>query len=428
MKNFFGYTRKTYYQKGRGGMALMIDRPRYRAAIEPYIDLPLAKVLAGIRRSGKSTILLMLMDHLERRGVPRDRLVRYSFDSLAFTGMGTGAEFYRMIADRLAGVSERVYLFLDEVQEVPDWEQVVNSLMTDFDVDVYVTGSNSRLLASEISTYLTGRYVSIPVHPLSFAEFLDFKRAQVAAVGDARDELGAYLRRGGFPVVSLGDLGDQEAYRIVGDIYASVVLRDIVQRGDIRRPELLERIVRFAFDNAGKTFSAKSVADYLKSQQRVLGVETVYNYLLFLEKAFLLHRCSRFDVKGKEILKTQEKFYLADPSLRHALLGYDPTSTAALLENVVYLELRRRGFDVHVGKLGSREIDFVAQRRGERLYIQVAREIGDEATELREYGNLLAVRDGYPKYVLRTDAFAEGSYEGVRTMHVADFLLSEAWG
>lgn len=406
----------------------MIDRPRYRAAIEPYIDLPLAKVLAGIRRSGKSTILLMLMDHLERRGVPRDRLVRYSFDSLAFTGMGTGAEFYRMIADRLAGVSERVYLFLDEVQEVPDWEQVVNSLMTDFDVDVYVTGSNSRLLASEISTYLTGRYVSIPVHPLSFAEFLDFKRAQGAAVGDARDELGAYLRRGGFPVVSLGDLGDQEAYRIVGDIYASVVLRDIVQRGDIRRPELLERIVRFAFDNAGKTFSAKSVADYLKSQQRVLGVETVYNYLLFLEKAFLLHRCSRFDVKGKEILKTQEKFYLADPSLRHALLGYDPTSTAALLENVVYLELRRRGFDVHVGKLGSREIDFVAQRRGERLYIQVAREIGDEATELREYGNLLAVRDGYPKYVLRTDAFAEGSYEGVHTMHVADFLLSEAWG
>ena len=161
----------------------MIDRPRYRAAIEPYIDLPLAKVLAGIRRSGKSTILLMLMDHLERRGVPRDRLVRYSFDSLAFTGMGTGAEFYRMIADRLAGVSERVYLFLDEVQEVPDWEQVVNSLMTDFDVDVYVTGSNSRLLASEISTYLTGRYVSIPVHPLSFAEFLDFKRAQGAAVG-----------------------------------------------------------------------------------------------------------------------------------------------------------------------------------------------------------------------------------------------------
>ena len=406
----------------------MIDRPRYRAAIEPYIDLPLAKVLAGVRRSGKSTILLMLMDHLERRGVPRDRLVRYSFDSLAFTGMGTGAEFYRMIADRLAGVSERVYLFLDEVQEVPDWEQVVNSLMTDFDVDVYVTGSNSRLLASEISTYLTGRYVSIPVHPLSFAEFLDFKRAQGAAVGDARDELGAYLRRGGFPVVSLGDLGDQEAYRIVGDIYASVVLRDIVQRGDIRRPELLERIVRFAFDNAGKTFSAKSVADYLKSQQRVLGVETVYNYLLFLEKAFLLHRCSRFDVKGKEILKTQEKFYLADPSLRHALLGYDPTSTAALLENVVYLELRRRGFDVHGGKLGSREIDFVAQRRGERLYIQVAREIGDEATELREYGNLLAVRDGYPKYVLRTDAFAEGSYEGVRTMHVADFLLSEAWG
>lgn len=207
-----------------------------------------------------------------------------------------------------------------------------------------------------------------------------------------------------------------------------MVLRDIVQKNDIRRPELLERIVRFVFDNVGKTFSAKSVSDYLKSQQRTLSIETVYNYLLFLEKAFLLYRCSRFDIRGKEVLKTQEKFYLVDTALRHALLGYDPMAMAALLENVVYLELKRRGFSVFVGKLNTREIDFVAERQGARLYIQVSREINDEHTERREYDNLLAIKDGYPKYVLRTDFFAEGQYEGVRTMHVADFLLSDEWG
>lgn len=407
---------------------LVIDRPHYKKAIEPYIDMPLVKVLAGVRRSGKSTILRMLMEELERRGIARNRLVCYNFDSLAFADMETGAEFYRMIGDNVSSADGRSYLFLDEVQEVPEWEKVVNSLMTDFDVDVYVTGSNSRLLASEISTYLTGRYVSIPVYPLSFAEYLDFRRAGEFNVLAPREELARYLKRGGFPVVNTSDMTDDQAYRIIDDIYSSVVLRDIVQKNDIRRPELLERIVRFAFDNAGKTFSAKSIADYLKSQQRSLSAETVYNYLLFLEKAFLLYRCSRFDVRGKEILKTQEKFYLVDSSLRHALLGYDPTATAALLENAVYLEMKRRGFSVYVGKLGAKEIDFVAERQGDRLYVQVSRMIEDERTERREYDNLLDVKDGYPKYVLRTDAFAEGRYEGVRTMHVADFLLSEDWG
>ncbi|BAK43814.1 ATP-binding protein [Eggerthella sp. YY7918] len=404
----------------------MIDRPQYRAAIEPYIDMPLVKVLAGVRRSGKSTILRMIMNELSNRGTASDCLIHYSFDSLAFADMKTSSEFYRMISKRLS--SRRSYLFLDEVQEIPEWERVVNSLMTDFNVDIYVTGSNSRLLASEISTYLTGRYVTIPVYPLSFSEYLDFRRFQGHEASRPRDELAAYLRRGGFPVVNTGDMADDQAYRIVNDIYSSVVLRDIVQKNDIRRPELLERIVRFVFDNAGKTFSAKSISDYLKSQQRALSVETVYNYLLFLEKAFLVYRCSRFDIRGKEALKTQEKFYLVDTSLRHALLGYDPTATASLLENAVYLEIRRRGFSVFVGKLGEKEIDFVAERQGARLYVQVSREIVDEQTEHREYGNLLAIRDGYPKYVLRTDSFAEGQYEGIRTMHVADFLLSNEWG
>lgn len=404
----------------------MIDRPSYREAITPYIDTPLVKVLAGVRRSGKSTILLMIMKMLEERGVSQDRIIRYSFDSLQYIDLHTEADFYRMIADRLRGVDKKAYLFLDEVQEIPSWEKVVNSLMVDFDVDLYVTGSNSRLLASEISTYLTGRYVSIPVYPLSFREFLDFEKA-LNVDRSPKEALSDYLHRGGFPVISANSMTETQAYAVVGDIYASVVLRDIVQRHDVRKPEQLERIARFALENAGKTFSAKTISDYLKSQQRTISVETVYSYLSFLEKAFLLYRCSRFDIRGKEVLKTQEKYYVVDSALRYSQVGFSPTSVASMLENLVYLELMRRGYAVYVGKLGSTEIDFVAEKQDSRIYVQVTRTLELESTREREYGNLLAIRDAFPKFVVTSDELWEGVYEGVQTMHVADFLLSDEW-
>lgn len=404
----------------------MIDRPLYTQAIAPYVDAPLVKVLSGVRRAGKSTILLMIMEMLRQRGVPDSRIVRYSFDSLRYADLQSEAEYYRLIAERLDEGGGRTYLFLDEVQEIPSWEKVVNSLMVDFDVDLYVTGSNSRLLASEISTYLTGRYVSIPVYPLSFGEFLDFARAR-GEEPSGREAFSEYLRRGGFPVVNANDMNEDQAYAVVGDIYSSIVLKDIVQRHDIRKPEQLERIARFALDNAGKTFSAKSVSDYLKSQQRAISTETVYGYLSFLEQAFLLYRCARFDIRGKEILKTQEKYFVADSALKYSQLGYSPSSVASMLENIVYMELKRRGYAVFVGKLGSVEIDFVAERQGRRLYVQVARSLELETTRAREYGNLLAVPDGYPKIVVTTDTSWEGDYEGIRTMHAADFLLSDEW-
>ena len=404
----------------------MIDRPLYIEAIAPYIDAPLVKVLSGVRRSGKSTILLMIMEMLRKRGVPESRIVRYSFDSLRYVDLHTAADYYRMITERLSEESGRAYLFLDEVQEIPSWEKVLNSLMVDFDVDLYVTGSNSRLLASEISTYLTGRYVSVPVYPLSFREFLAFEQDR-GVVRSCREAFPDYIRRGGFPIVSANGMTEDQAHAVVGDIYASIVLKDIVQRHDIRKTEQLERIARFALENAGKTFSAKSVSDYLKSQQRSISTETVYSYLSFLEQAFLMYRCPRFDIRGKEVLKTQEKYFVVDSALKYSQLGYSPTSVASMLENVVYLELRRRGYAVFVGKLGSAEIDFVAEKQGEKLYIQVARSLELEATREREYGNLLAVPDGYPKFVVTADASWEGNHEGVRTMHVADFLLSDAW-
>ena len=403
----------------------MIERPSYLKQLLAYIDAPLVKILTGVRRCGKSSILELLAEEFKRRNIAEERIISFRFDSLQYDSIKDYKALYQAIATKLTAQG-KLYVFLDEVQEVAEWERAVNSIMVDFDVDVYVTGSNSRMLSSEISTYLTGRYVSIHVLPLSFAEYLRFK-GEYTSVGNPRDELMPYLQSGGFPAVHLRAYGREEIYTIVRDIYNSAIFRDIVQRNKIRRVELLERIVKFAFDNVGKTFSAKAVSDYLKSQQRKVDVETVYNYLALLEKAYIFYRCPRFDLQGKEILKTQEKFYLVDPALKYAVLGYQPTSVAAMLENLVYLELRRRGYDVYIGKMADREIDFVATRQNDRIYVQVSREITTEATAQREYAGLLNIRDNYPKYVLRTDAFAEGNYEGVKTMHIADFLLMEGF-
>ena len=320
----------------------------------------------------------------------------------------------------------KTYLFLDEIQEVKSWEKVVNSLMTDYDVDIYVTGSNSRMMSSEISTYLTGRYIAFRIYPLSFSEYMIFRK-EYAEVLDLHAELANYVRLGGFPAAHLQKYTPDEVYTIVKDIYNSTIFTDIVRRNQIRKVDQLERIVKFAFDNVGRTFSAASISKYLKSENRSIDNETVYNYLSKLENAYILYRCGRFDIQGKEILKTQEKFYLADTALRYSVLGYSPDSVAAMLENVVYLELLRRGYKVYVGKVDNAEIDFIAVKQGNKLYIQVAQEIGSPETERREYDRLLDIRDNYPKYVLRTDVFAGGNYEGIKTMHIADFLLNDEY-
>ena len=282
------------------------------------------------------------------------------------------------------------------------------------------------MMSSEISTYLTGRYVSFRVYTLSFQEYLTFK-SQYTSVGDYHTELAEYIRLGGFPAVHLQQYSQDEIYTIVRDIYHSTIYSDIVKRNQIRKVDQLERVVKYIFNNVGNTFSAKSVSDYLKAEHRALDNETVYGYLEKLEKAYLLHRCSRYDLQGKEYLKTQEKFYLADTSLRYSVLGYNDDTVASSLENVVYLELCRRGYTVAIGKNGENEIDFIATRQNEKLYIQVTQRIDSEKTEKREYERLLEIQDNYPKYVLRTDAFAGGNYEGVKTMHVADFLLSKEY-
>lgn len=400
----------------------MIDRPLYMDKIMAYTDTPFVKILTGVRRCGKSTILKMIMERLKtERHIPDERIISCRYDSMEYVDL-TAKDMYDQLKSRLS-TEGKTYLFLDEVQEIEGWERVVNSLASDFDVDLYVTGSNSRMMSSEIATYLTGRYISFRIFTLSFGEYLMFKR-QYAPVSDAKTELTNYVRLGGFPATHLQAYSQEEVYTIVRDIYNSTIFSDIVRRSQIRKIDQLERIVKYTFSNVGNTFSAKSIADYLKSEHRSLDNETVYNYLEKLEKAYLLHRCIRYDLQGRELLKTQEKFYLADVALRYSVLGYDADSVAASLENIVYLELCRRGYTVNVGKTDGGEIDFVAERQNERLYVQVTQEIRSEKTAKREYERLLEIRDNYPKYVLTTDAFAGGNYQGIRTMHIADFLLS----
>lgn len=390
-----------------------------------FVDAPFIKILTGVRRCGKSTILKLIMKRLvEERGIAPEQIVSYRFDSMEYDGYST-REIYALLKGALA-LQRRTYLFLDEVQEIEGWEKVVNSLATDFDVDIYLTGSNSRMMSSEIATYLTGRYVAFRIYTLSFGEYLFFK-SHYAEVGDPKQELAEYVRLGGFPGTHLQAYSQDEVYTIVRDIYNSTVFSDIVRRNQIKKVDQLERVVKYVFNNVGNTFSASSISAYLKSERRSLDNETIYSYLDKLESAYLLHRCSRYDLRGKAILKTQEKFYLADVALRYSVLGYNEDSVAASLENVVYLELLRRGYEVYIGKTPDGEVDFVATRQGEKLYVQVTQEITSEKTEKREYERLLEIHDNYPKYVLLTNDFAGGNHEGIQTMHVADFLLSDAY-
>lgn len=403
----------------------LVYRPMYVDRIMAYVDTPFVKVLTGVRRCGKSTILNMIMEKLRVEGnISDDRIISRRYDSMEYADM-TAKQMYAELKQLLSPTG-RTYLFLDEVQEIKGWERVVNSLASNHNVDLYVTGSNSRMMSSEISTYLTGRYVTFPIYTLSFAEYLKFKKVY-SSVADPRTELAEYVRLGGFPATHLRKYSQDEIYTIVRDIYNSTIFSDIVRRNQVRKIDQLERVVKFTFNNVGNTFSAKSISDYLKSENRKIDNETVYSYLEKLEKAYLLHRCSRYDIQGKELLKTQEKFYLADTSLRYSVLGYNADTVAASLENIVYLELCRRGYTVHIGKTNDGEIDFIGTRQNEKLYAQVTQEVRSEKAEKREYHRLLEIHDNYPKYVLRADEFAGGNYEGIKTMHIADFLLSSEY-
>ena len=396
----------------------MIIRPQYMNTLKTYRDVPLVKILVGIRHCGKSTILDMLRDDLQSTEIAADHIISMRYTSEDFDDGMTDKDMYRSIKEQMTD-DGRYYLLLDEVQEISGWEKAVNSLLENANTDIYVTGSNSKLMPSEISTYLTGRYISIPVYTLSFGEYLDFKKSDSRS---PRELLNQYLRLGGFPIVALGNFDERSSYQIVEGIYNSVITNDITKRHNIMNFDLFNRVVKYIVENVGKTFSANAIAKFLKSEGRSLSVEAVYNYLNWLEKAFVIYRCQRYDLRVKSVLKTQEKFYPADTSLKYCIMGFNPKSIAAMLENIVYFELRRRGYEVYIGKNETKEIDFVAVRRDERIYVQVCRRLPEESD--REVANLLEIKDHYPKYVVTLDELAAGNINGVKIVHLADFLLS----
>jgi len=397
----------------------MIIRPHYMKMLKTYRDVPLVKILAGVRRCGKSTILEMLRDDLRSSGIPEDHIIFERYTSEYIDEDITDRGMHDAIKGKMTD-GNRYYILLDEVQEISGWEKAVNSLLENENTDIYVTGSNSKLMSSEISTYLTGRYISIPVFTLSFAEYLDFKKS---SKGSTKELLNEYIRTGGFPIVALGNFDDRSAYQIVEGIYTSVITNDISRRHNVTNIELFNRVVKYIVENVGKSFSANAIVKFLKSEGRSLSVEAVYNYLEWLEKAFVIYRCQRYDLQGKSVLKTQEKFYLADASLKYCIMGFNPKSIASMLENIVYFELLRRGYEVYIGKLSTREIDFVAVRRDERVYVQVCRNLPEDSD--REIGNLLDIKDHYPKYVVTLDDLAGGNVNGVKIIHLSDFLLSD---
>lgn len=400
----------------------MIQRARYLERIEPLIGKDVVKVLVGMRRCGKSTLLQQVADGLKERGVSDRNIVRMNFESLRWEQEAASPErFYRTVSEAIGSAQGKVYLFLDEVQIASQWERVVNSLRVDFDCDIYVTGSNSKLLSGELATLLAGRYVAIEVQPFSLAELME-----ALPDASAQEAFSLFSTMGGLPFLSHVGYEKHSSLAYLRDVFNSVVLKDIVQRRGFRKSEQVEKVLSFFMSEIGTTISVENVANVLRSEGREASIDSIYNYLQAAEDAMLLSRVQRFDLKGKGLLRGGEKVYATDVGLREGLLGSNGRRPDLVYENLVFNELVRRGFQVGVGKNGLKEIDFVAQKADFRLYIQVAYRMELENTREREYGAFAGIDDNYPKFVVCGDE-VDWSRNGYGCWNIVDFLLSDQW-
>lgn len=400
----------------------MYKRNLYLNRITPFIGKPVIKVITGMRRVGKSYLLRQLIEQLKEDGVPEENILYIDKESLDFEHIASYRDLHGAAVDALASRSGLKCLLVDEVQEIAEWERGLASLAKREDIDIYITGSNAHLFSAELATLLSGRYVEFPVYSLSFPEFRLFRAGDA---GEPQADFASYLRFGGLPAIHHFGLEEEVVYQYIGSIYDTILLKDVVRRHNIRNVQLLENIARYLFDNIGNVFSAKRVADYLKAQRLRVGVDTVQNYLGYFQEAQMIHKVPRYDLKGKRLLEIYEKYYLGDIGVRHALLGYREGDIGCLLENLVFLELKRRGYQVSIGKLGDREVDFIATREREKLYLQVAYLLATPETVEREFGVLRAIADSYPKMVLSLDALFGEDVEGIRRLNLIDFLLGE---
>lgn len=403
----------------------MIKRESYMARIRPFIDGDLIKVLTGIRRSGKSVMLELIKDELRVRGVTEEQLVAFNFEDMRNAQLCTAEALHDELVRRAASIKGKIYFFFDEIQEVERWERCVNSLRVEMDCDIYITGSNAKLLSGELATYLAGRYVEFIIYPFSFSEFLALYHS-VEPDADTRTCFDRYLTFGGMPYQANLRFDETACRQYLRDLFNSVELKDIVKRNNVRDVDMLERIIAYVTANIGTTFSSTAISKYLKNEGRRVSPETVLNYLKACSDAFLFYQVRRQDLQGKKILTVNEKYYVADHGIREAVIGGNMRDINLVLENIVFMEALRRGYSVTVGKVGEREIDFVCERHGEKCYIQVTYFLAAEETVQREFGVYEHVQDNFPKYVVSLDEF-DMSRNGVRHYNIRDFLLAENW-
>jgi len=396
-----------------------------------FKDKDMVKIVTGIRRCGKSTLLDMFSDNLLKSGVPSENIIRLNFESLKYEAINDYRALYKEVSGRMGKIG-KYYVILDEVQMVPGWMRAVNSLRVDFDVDIYITGSNAYLLSSDFATLLSGRYVEIKMLPLSFREFLDFNTFEPGTSDDRKFEV--YLKYGGMPSVASYDFRQRDINVALDGIYSSVILRDVVERSKINDQALLRKLVLFMADNIGNLTSPNSIGNVLvhegdlcegKRKKNPAG-KTISSYITALEKAYVFYGAGRYDIKGKQYLKTQSKYYMVDTGIRNMLLGYRDVDRGYILENVIYFELLRRGYDVSIGKAGEKEIDFIAISPEEKVYYQVTETMNSERIRERELDPLRSINDNYEKVILSMDKSFVNSYEGIKIKNIVDFLL-EKW-
>lgn len=403
----------------------MIKREMYMSRIRPFIGSELVKVMTGIRRCGKSVMLELIKQELVESGVSPSQFISINFEDMNYFHLQTAKALHDEITRRAAEIGGKVYLFFDEIQEVKDWEKCVNSFRVALDCDIYITGSNARLLSGELATYLGGRYVEFVIYPFSFAEFMELYRP-VVSDESVQKVFQKYLLFGGMPYLANLGYADEPSRQYLHDLFNSVQLKDIVKKNKIRDVDLLERIIAYVMANVGTTFSATSLAKFLRNEQRTVAPETILNYIKYCCDAYLFYRVKREDLQGKQILASNEKYYIADHGIREALFGGNTKDINLILENVVYLEMLRRGYKVTVGRNGDKEIDFVCNKRGEKLYVQVSYLLAAEETIAREFGAYDNIRDNFPKYVVSLDEF-DMSRNGIKHRNIRDFLLMEEW-
>ena len=401
----------------------MLKRDEYIKQIVPFIDKDVIKVLTGIRRSGKSVMLKLLMEELKNRGINENQFIYINFENLKYRNLKNYERLYDFILNKVDDKYKSYYIFLDEIQEVEEWERCVNSLRVDedFNFDIYITGSNAKLLSGELSTYLAGRYIEFVVYPFSFKEFFEIMKEKNKEI-DLKEAFQDYVKFGGMPFLHNLDYNFEASMQYLQDLYASIILKDITQRNNIRDTDLLERIINYIIINIGNTFSANSISKFFKSENKKVATETILNYIKACEEAFLVYRVARNDLLGKKILNVNEKYYIADHGIREATMENNQKDINQVLENIVYFEMLRRGYNVKIGKVDNLEVDFVCKKNDETIYIQVSYLLASEDTKEREFSVLENIKDNYPKYVLSMDEF-DMSRNGIKHVNLIEFLI-----